>query len=78
MTKLYQEINQNPNNQLLAPQQNKFVEGINTLLQSNPELQQNLKQIITMIKNGANPQQMFFEAAKQKCVAPNTILSKLI
>lgn len=71
MNQLYQELNQTSN---VAPvPQNNFVNGINNLLQSNP----GLKQIMTMIKNGANPKQMFFELAKQKGVDPNTILSQL-
>ena len=71
MNQLYQELNQTSN---VAPvPQNNFVNGINSLLQSNP----GLKQIMTMIKNGANPKQMFFELAKQKGVDPNTILSQL-
>ena len=76
MNQLYQELNQQSPAQ--APQQNRYVDEINNLLQSNPKLQQNLKQIITMIRNGNNPQQMFFEEAKKKYVAPNTILSKII
>ena len=75
MNQLYQELNQQ--SPVQAPQQNRYVDEINNLLQSNPKLQQNLKQIVTMIRNGANPQKMFFEAAKQKCVAPNTILSQI-
>ena len=71
MNQLYQELNQTSN---VAPvPQNNFVNGINNLLQSNP----GLKQIMTMIKNGANPKQMFFELAKQKGVDPNTILLQL-
>ena len=71
MNQLYQELNQTSN---VAPvPQNNFVNGINNLLQSNP----GLKQIMNMIKNGANPKQMFFELAKQKGVDPNTILSQL-
>ena len=71
MNQLYQELNQTSS---VAPvPQNNFVNGINNLLQSNP----GLKQIMTMIKNGANPKQMFFELAKQKGVDPNTILSQL-
>lgn len=75
MNQLYQEINQRNSTQ--TQQQNKYVENINNLLQSNPKLKQDLKQILNMIKNGANPQQMFFESARQKCVAPGTILSQI-
>ena len=71
MNQLYQELNQTSN--VTPVPQNNFVNGINNLLQSNP----GLKQIMTMIKNGANPKQMFFELAKQKGVDPNTILSQL-
>lgn len=69
MNQLYQQLNQQSN---VVPQ-NNFVNGINNLLQNNP----GLKQIMTMIKNGANPKQMFFDLAKQKGVDPNTILSQL-
>jgi hypothetical protein len=72
MNQLYQELNQ-PSNQAPAPQQNNFVNGINNLLQSNP----NLKSIMNMVKKGANPKQMFFELAKQKGIDPNTILSQI-
>lgn len=71
MNQLYQELTQN--NPAPAQPNNNFVNGINNLLQSNPQL----KQIIGMIKNGANPKQMFFEMAKQKGIDPNTILSQL-
>lgn len=43
------------------------------MLQSNP----GLKQIMGMIRNGANPKQMFFDLAKQKGIDPNTILSQI-
>jgi hypothetical protein len=72
MNQLYQELNQ-PSNQAPAPQQNNFVNGINNLLQSNP----NLKSIMNMVKKGANHKQMFFELAKQKGIDPNTILSQI-
>lgn len=71
MNQLYQELN--PQSSPMPVQQNNFVNGINNLLQSNP----GLKDIIGMIKNGANPKQMFFELAKKKGVDPNTILSQL-
>ena len=71
MNQLYQELNQQSPSQ--APQQNNFVNGINNLLQSNPSL----KSIMNMVKNGANPKQMFFEMAKQKGIDPNTILSQI-
>ena len=70
MNQLYQELNQQSSP---APQNNNLVNGINNLLQSNP----NLKSIINMIKNGANPKQMFFEMAKQKGIDPSTILSQI-
>ena len=70
MNQLYQELNQQSSP---APQNNNLVNGINNLLQSNP----NLKPIINMIKNGANPKQMFFEMAKQKGIDPSTILSQI-
>ena len=70
MNQLYQELNQ----QSSAPvPQNNLVNGINNLLQSNP----NLKSIMDMIKKGGNPKQMFFEMAKQKGIDPNTILSQI-
>lgn len=71
MNQLYQELNQQSPSQ--APQQNNFVNSINNLLQSNPSL----KSIMNMVKNGANPKQMFFEMAKQKGIDPNTILSQI-
>ena len=71
MNQLYQELNQQSPAQ--APAQNNLVNGINNLLQSNP----GLKSIMNMIKNGANPKQMFFEMAKQKGIDPNTILSQI-
>lgn len=71
MNQLYQELNQQSPSQ--APLQNNFVNGINNLLQSNPSL----KSIMNMVKNGANPKQMFFEMAKQKGIDPNTILSQI-
>lgn len=71
MNQLYQQLNQSSN---VAPAtQNNFVNGINNLLQNNPQL----KSIMNMIKNGGNPKQMFFEMAKQKGIDPNTILSQL-
>ena len=70
MNQLYQELNQQSSP---APQNNNLVNGINNLLQNNP----NLKPIINMIKNGANPKQMFFEMAKQKGIDPSTILSQI-
>ena len=71
MNQLYQELNQQSNP---APtQQNNFVNGINNLLQGNPQL----RSIMNMVKSGANPKQMFFEMAKQKGIDPNTILSQL-
>ena len=70
MNQLYQELNQQSSP---APQNNNLVNGLNNLLQSNP----NLKSIINMIKNGANPKQMFFEMAKQKGIDPSTILSQI-
>lgn len=70
MNQLYQELNQS--SAAPAPQ-NNLVNGINNLLQSNP----NLKPILNMIKKGANPKQMFFEMAKQKGIDPNTILSQI-
>ena len=70
MNQLYQELNQ----QSSAPvPQNNLVNGINSLLQSNP----NLKSIMDMIRKGGNPKQMFFEMAKQKGIDPNTILSQI-
>lgn len=70
MNQLYQELNQ----QSSAPvPQNNLVNGINNLLQSNP----NLKSIMDMIRKGGNPKQMFFELAKQKGIDPNTILSQI-
>lgn len=70
MNQLYQELNQ----QSSAPvPQNNLVNGINNLLQSNP----NLKSIMDMIRKGGNPKQMFFEMAKQKGIDPNTILSQI-
>ena len=70
MNQLYQELNQ----QSSAPvSQNNLVNGINNLLQSNP----NLKSIMDMIRKGGNPKQMFFEMAKQKGIDPNTILSQI-
>lgn len=70
MNQLYQELNQS--SAAPAPQ-NNLVNGINNLLQSNP----NLKPILNMIRKGANPKQMFFEMAKQKGIDPNTILSQI-
>ena len=71
MNQLYQQLNQQTSP---APvPQNNFVNGINSMLQKNPQL----KQIINMVKNGANPKQMFFEMAKQKGIDPSTILSQL-
>ena len=69
MNQLYQQLNQNSSP---APQ-NNFVNGINNLLQSNPQL----KQVINMVRNGANPKQLFFDLAKQKGIDPNTILSQI-
>lgn len=43
------------------------------MLQNNP----GLKQIMTMIRNGGNPKQMFYDLAKQKGIDPNTILSQI-
>ena len=70
MNQLYQELNQQSSP---APQNNNLVNGINNLLQSNP----NLKPIINAIRNGANPKQMFFEMAKQKGIDPSLILSQI-
>ena len=70
MNQLYQELNQQSSP---APQNNNLVNGINNLLQSNP----NLKPIINAIRNGANPKQMFFEMAKQKGIDPSSILSQI-
>ena len=70
MNQLYQELNQQ--NSAPVPQ-NNLVNGINNLLQSNP----NLKSIMDMIRKGGNPKQMFFEMAKQKGIDPNTILSQI-
>ena len=71
MNQLYQELN--PQSKPVQSSQNDFVNGINNLLQSNPQL----KSIVNMIKNGGNPKQMFFEMAKQKGIDPNTILSQI-
>ena len=71
MNQLYQELNQQ-SSPAPAPQ-NNLVNGINNLLQSNP----NLKPIMEMIKKGANPKQMFFEMAKQKGIDPSSILSQI-
>ena len=71
MNQLYQELNPT-NNAALVPQ-NNYLNGINSLLQSNP----NLKQLVDVIKKGGNAKQMFFNLAKQKGVDPNTILSQL-
>lgn len=71
MNQLYQELN--PTNNAVPVPQNNYLNGINSLLQSNP----NLKQLVDVIKKGGNAKQMFFNLAKQKGVDPNTILSQL-
>ena len=73
MNQLYKELNQNSQAAAPATQNNNFINGINSMLQSNP----GLKQIMGMIRNGANPKQMFFDLAKQKGIDPNTILSQI-
>lgn len=64
MNQLYQELHTNQPN---------FVDGINQLLQQNPQL----KSILNMVKNGSNPKQMFFEMAKQRGINPQSILNLL-
>ncbi len=63
MNSLYRELH--------TSQQPNFIDGINQILQQNPQL----KSIINMVKSGGNPKQMFYEMAKLKGVDPNSILS---
>lgn len=67
MNQLYQQLNQQSNTQP------NFINGINKLLQNNPQL----KSVLNAVKNGANPKQMFFEMAKQKGIDPQSILSQI-
>lgn len=46
---------------------------VNKMLQNNP----NLRPYMDLIKNGANPKDMFYSLAQQKGVDPETILSQL-
>ena len=71
MNKLYQQLNQNKP-PIKSPINTQAM--INKLLQSNPKLQP----YMDMIRNGANPRDMFYNLARQKGVDPNTFLSQLM
>lgn len=65
MNQLYNQLNQNKS---FNPQN-----MISKMLQNNP----NLKPVMDMVKNGANPRDLFYSMAKQKGVDPESILSQL-
>lgn len=65
MNQLYNQLNQN---KAFNPQT-----MVNKMLQNNP----NLKPVMDMVKNGANPRDLFYSMAKQKGVDPESILSQL-
>ena len=65
MNPIYQQLNQ--------PTQFNPQVMINKMLQNNP----NLKPFMEMIKNGANPKDLFYNLARQKGVDPESILSQL-
>lgn len=65
MNQLYNQLNQN---KAFNPQT-----MVNKMLQNNP----NLKPVMDMVKNGANPRDLFYNMAKQKGVDPESILSQL-
>ena len=71
MNKLYQQLNQNKP-PIKSPINTQAM--VNKLLQSNPKLQP----YMDMIRNGANPRDMFYNLARQKGVDPNTFLSQLM
>lgn len=65
MNQLYNQLNQN---KAFNPQT-----MISKMVQNNP----NLKPVMDMVKNGANPRDLFYSMAKQKGVDPESILSQL-
>lgn len=71
MNELYQQLNQNKP-PIKSPINAQAM--VNKLLQSNPKLQP----YMDMIRNGANPRDMFYNLARQKGVDPNTFLSQLM
>ena len=71
MNELYQQLN--PSKPPIKPPINAQA-MVNKLLQSNPKLQP----YMDMIRNGANPKDMFYNLARQKGVDPNTFLSQLM
>lgn len=71
MNELYQQLN--PSKPPIKSPINAQA-MVNKLLQSNPKLQP----YMDMIRNGANPKDMFYNLARQKGVDPNTFLSQLM
>ena len=68
MNPLYQQLNQTGQTPTINPQA-----MISKMLQNNP----NLKPIMDLVKNGANPKDLFYNLARQKGVDPESILSQL-
>ena len=62
MNQMYQELNQN-----------NYVAQINSLLQSNPKL----NQVMNLVRNGGNPKQLFLQMARERGVDPQSFLAQL-
>ncbi len=84
MNSLYQQLNSQPNNLSLSKNNLNNVKQLinmfkgssnpqallNNLAQSNPQVQN----IYSLLQNGKNPRQLFYEMAKKKNINPDSIL----